>query len=212
MNIEEEIFSYNVSRETYDKIDSFVKLLTEWNQKMNLVSKNSLADVWVRHVLDSAQLMTYLPTDLRHLVDIGSGAGFPAIVLAIMLQEKNPAAKITLIESINKKTVYLSDVREKLGLNNVQIVNDRVENINRITVFKDIDVITARAVAALDVLCGYAKHIGGPKTKLLFLKGEKWAEEDTMAQNRWQYDLTVYPNKYFLDGVVMELLNLRKKR
>ena len=87
MNIEDEIFNYNVSRETYDKIDSFVKLLTEWNQKMNLVSKNSLADVWVRHVLDSAQLMTYLPTDLHHLVDIGSGAGFPAIVLAVVLAE-----------------------------------------------------------------------------------------------------------------------------
>ena len=137
MNIEDEIFNYNVSRETYDKIDSFVKLLTEWNQKMNLVSKNSLADVWMRHVLDSAQLMTYLPTDLYHLVDIGSGAGFPAIVLAIMLQEKNPAAKITLIESINKKTVYLNDVREKLGLNNVQIVNDRVENSKRMTLLKD---------------------------------------------------------------------------
>lgn len=212
MDIAQEIKNLGIGEQEYLKLQNFVALLAEWNEKMNLVSKNSFADVWVRHVLDSAQLITYLPKNLKHLVDIGSGAGFPAIVLAILVERIIPEAKLTLVESITKKTVYLNDVVQKLGLKNVEIINDRVENIGKNTVFKDVDVITARAVAQLDVLCSYAKHIGNPNTKLLLLKGQKWAEEDTLAQNHWQYDLTIYPNKYCLDGVVMELLNLRKKR
>lgn len=212
MDIVQEIKNLGIGEQEYLKLQNFVALLAEWNEKMNLVSKNSFADVWVRHVLDSAQLITYLPKNLKHLVDIGSGAGFPAIVLAILVERIIPEAKLTLVESITKKTVYLNDVVQKLGLKNVEIINDRVENIGKNTVFKDVDVITARAVAQLDVLCSYAKHIGNANTKLLLLKGQKWAEEDTLAQNHWQYDLTIYPNKYCLDGVVMELLNLRKKR
>ena len=177
MNLKNEIKDAGISAAEYERLQQFADLLTEWNGKMNLVSKNSMAEVWPRHILDSAQLMSYLPPDMQHLVDIGSGAGFPAIVLAILLQ-------------------------------NVEIVNNRVEN----TVFKAVDVITARAVAQLDVLCGYAAHIGNAKTKLLFLKGQKWAEEDTLAQEHWKYDLTIYPNKQCLDGVVMEIVNLRKKR
>ncbi len=212
MDIAQEIKNLGIGEQEYLKLQNFVALLAEWNEKMNLVSKNSFADVWVRHVLDSAQLITYLPKNLKHLVDIGSGAGFPAIVLAILVERIIPEAKLTLVESITKKTVYLNDVVQKLGLKNVEIINDRVENIGKNAVFKDVDVITARAVAQLDVLCSYAKHIGNANTKLLLLKGQKWAEEDTLAQNHWQYDLTIYPNKYCLDGVVMELLNLRKKR
>lgn len=212
MDIAEEINRLGIGEQEYLKLQNFVALLAEWNEKMNLVSKNSFADVWVRHVLDSAQLITYLPKNLKHLVDIGSGAGFPAIVLAILVERKMPEAKLTLVESITKKTVYLNDVVQKLGLKNVKIINGRVESLDKNAVFKGVDVITARAVAQLDVLCSYAKHIGNANTKLLLLKGQKWAEEDTLAQNHWQYDLTIYPNKYCLDGVVMELLNLRKKR
>lgn len=208
MNINEEIINAGISATEYAKLQKFADILTEWNSKMNLVSKNSLTEVWSRHILDSAQLMTYLPADLSHLVDIGSGAGFPGVVLAILLQERKSTAKVTLVESITKKTVYLKDVCEKLNLQNVDIINDRIEN----TVFKNVDVITARAVAQLDILCGYAKHIGNSKTKLLLLKGQKWVEEDELAQNHWQYNLTIYPNKQCIDGVVMEISDLRKKK
>ena len=208
MNLEIEIKNAGISEAEFVKLQKFAALLGEWNSKMNLVSKNSILDVWSRHILDSAQLINYIPANVKHLVDIGSGAGFPGVVLAILLAQRNPSAKITLIESITKKTVYLKDVCEKLQLKNVEIINNRVEN----TVFKDVDVITARAVALLDVLCGYAVHIGSPKTKMLFLKGQKWAEEDTQAAEHWKYDLTIYPNKQCVDGVVLEMTNLRKKR
>lgn len=192
------------------KLHEFVSLLTEWNAKMNLVSKNSLAEVWTRHVLDSAQLVAYLPADMRRLTDIGSGAGFPALVLAILLQALNLPTDVVLIESIGKKATYLRTSAQQLGLENVRVINDRVEN----TVFKNVaaDVITARAVAALDVLCGYAVKIGGRQTRALFLKGQSYPAELTEAQKHWQFANHIYPNKYSADGVIIQLWNIRNKK
>ncbi len=194
------------AEQTWEKMQLFVKMLQDWNQKMNLVSKNSMMDVWIRHVLDSAQLFSLLPTNLKQMVDIGSGAGFPAMVLAIMLQAKNPEAKIVLVESIAKKAAYLREVGERLNLTNVRIINDRVEN----TVFKGVDVVTARAVAALDVLCDYAYQIKPART--LFLKGQSYVAEDEEAQKHWAYHKKIYPNKYSENGVILELFDIRKKK
>jgi len=208
MNIEQELQQYNVSRETQQKLTMFVDLLKEWNAKMNLVSKNSLEDVWVRHVLDSLQLIKYIPENAKSLLDIGSGAGFPALVLAIVMQEKIPSAKWQLVESIAKKTVYLNDVKNRLGLNNVQIINSRVENLQ----VKNVDVITARAVAALDVLCGYAYAMMTKNTKMLFLKGCSYEQEVVAAKQKWYFDLKVHKNQYSEDGVLLEINNLRKRK
>ena len=206
MNIENELQQYNVSRETLQKLQDFVALLQEWNAKMNLVSKKSLEDVWQRHVLDSIQLVKYLPQNPRCLVDIGSGAGFPGIVLAIVLQEKFPEAKVILVESITKKTVYLKDVCTKLGLTNTTVENSRIENIS----IKNVDVITARAVAALDMLCLYAFDLATKNIRMLFLKGRSYTDEVTAAEQKWKFNLQVYPNLYSSDGVVLELSNLWK--
>jgi 16S rRNA (guanine527-N7)-methyltransferase len=208
MDIQKEIDSYNVSRETSQKIADFIALLQKWNEKMNLVSKNSLSEVWVRHVLDSMQLIKHInPTD-KTIVDIGSGSGFPGIVLAVLLQEKQPNTKVFLIESITKKTMYLNAVRSALRLDNVCVLNERVEN----AVFKDVDVVTARAVAALDKLLGYCYHLTGKKTKMLLFKGKSYEQEEAEARKKWQYDMTVYPNIYHEDGVVLEICNLRNKK
>ena len=208
MDIFEELKKYNVSRETYKKLQKFIALLIEWNEKMNLVSKNSLADVWIRHVLDSAQLVDYIPVNAKQIVDIGSGSGFPGVVLAVMLQDIKPQASITLVESITKKSVYLNDVKQKLGLNSVCVVNDRVEN----AVFKNVDLITARAVASMDILCGYAKKIGNKNTQMLLLKGKSFSEEDEISRKHWQYDTDIFENKYSSDGVVVKVRNIRMKR
>ena len=208
MDIKTELQQYNVSRETAEKLAAFVALLTEWNAKMNLVSKNSLEDVWARHILDSLQLMRYIPDIAETLLDIGSGAGFPAIVLAIAMQEKMPNAHWTLVESITKKTVYLNDICTRLNLKNVRIENNRIENLK----LKNINIVTARAVAALDVLCGYVFGFADKKTKCLFLKGKTYPEEVQSAQQRWNFDCNVYPNAYSDDGVLLEISNLRKRR
>lgn len=208
MNINNEIESYNVSRETKRKLGDFVALLREWNEKMNLVSKKSLEEVWERHVLDSMQLIKYIYPDDLNLVDIGSGSGFPAIVLAILLQEINPKSKLTLVESITKKTVYLNDVRLRLGLDNVEIKNIRVEN----GVFKNVDLITARAVASLSDLFGYSFTIGNKKTRMLFPKGKSYKEEENEANKSWIYNREVHLNCYYEDGVILEVTNLRKRK
>lgn len=208
MDIKNELQQYNVSRETTEKLTAFVALLTEWNAKMNLVSKNSLEDVWTRHILDSLQLIKYIPDTAESLLDIGSGAGFPAVVLAIAMQEKMPNARWILVESITKKTVYLNDVCAKLGLKNVQIENARIENLK----LKNINIVTARAVAALDVLCSYVAGFADKDTKCLFLKGKTYAAEVESARQKWNFDCNVYPNTYSDDGVLLEISNLRKRR
>ncbi|MBQ8481805.1 MAG: 16S rRNA (guanine(527)-N(7))-methyltransferase RsmG [Alphaproteobacteria bacterium] len=208
MDIEKEFLQYNVSRETFKKIEQFSELLREWNQKINLVSRNSLGILWERHILDSAQLINYIPEQIEYLLDIGSGAGFPAMILAILLQEKNPDTKIMLVESIKKKTVYLNDIRDRLGLSNVKIYNCRVESHE----FPKPDIITARAVASLDVLCGYVSGIGKNSTESLFLKGKSYKEEIAEAKRHWNFDLEVIPNKYSDDGVVLKLNKLRKQK
>ena len=208
MDIARELESYNVSRETIRKLEDFVVMLTRWNQKMNLVSKNSLSDVWVRHILDSIQLSNFFSDKDNLIVDIGSGSGFPGVVLAIVLHEKNPQAKIVLVESITKKTMYLNSVCTDLGLKNVSVINNRIEN----TVFKDVDIITARAVASLDVLLKYAAKIGRKQTKILLLKGKSYTDEEKQAKTHWNYDCEIFKNKYSDDGVIMKITNIRTKK
>ena len=208
MNIQDEVASYNVSRETKQRLEKFVLLLCEWNKKMNLVSKNSLPDVWERHVLDSMQLIKYIDQNARCLVDIGSGAGFPGVVLAVLMKEKMPKTKLNLVESITKKTMYLKDVCANLELNNVEILNGRVEN----AVFKDVDVITARAVASLDKLLSYSYSLAGAKTRMIFPKGATYNVELIEAEYNWDFDCLVHKNMYHEDGVVLEINKLGKKK
>lgn len=205
MNFEQEFLQYNVSRETFKKTEAFVALLTEWNKKMNLVSKNSISDVWMRHVLDSLQLIKYLPS-VQTLVDIGTGSGFPGVILALVLQEQQPQAKVVFVESIAKKTVYLKDVCQHLGLWNVEIINDRVENIS----VKNVDIVTARAVAALDVLLGYAFHLRA--AEMVLLKGESYEDEVREADKHWVYDMEKSDNAYSQNGIILKISNLRKKK
>lgn len=206
--VENEILSYNVSRETLGQLVDFAEIICQWNEKMNLISKNSVKDIWQRHILDSLQLVEYLPANFKHLVDIGSGAGFPAIVLAVVLAEKKPDVKLTLVESITKKTVYLNDVVQRLGLKNVNIINSRVEN----AVFKDVDVITARAVAATDILLNYQNMIGNSKTLGIYLKGKSYEQELESARKNWNFDCKVSQNKYGQDGVILSVSALRRKK
>lgn len=207
-NIEKEILNYNVSRETLSQMYDFSDILLEWNEKMNLVSKNSIKDVWSRHILDSLQLVDYLPQNFKSLVDIGSGAGFPAIVLAIVLMQKRSDVKLFLVESIKKKTLYLNDVVNRLSLKNVCVVNSRVEN----SVFKDVDVITARAVASLDVLLDYQYKIGSVKTLGLYLKGKSYEDELSAANKKWCFKYIKNINKYDKEGVILQISELGRKK
>lgn len=202
MSFDEEVLKYNVSRETLQKLKDFKALLLEWNQKINLVSKNAENELDFRHILDSLQLLEYIDNNAKLIIDIGSGSGFPGIVLAIALQEKIPEAKIVLVESITKKTVYLKDVCCYLGLTNVEVINNRTENV----VFKDVDYITARAVAAMDKIFNFTKTICSKNTRLLLLKGKSGNEELTEAKKDGLLKSKVLPTNIVQMVICMKFL------
>lgn len=215
MNFDEEVLNYHVSRETLQKLKDFMQILLEWNQKINLVSKNAEKELELRHVLDSLQLIDYIRDDAKLLVDVGSGSGFPGIVLAIACQEKFPAMKVVLIESITKKTVYLKDVCQRLNLQNVEVVNNRVENV----VFKNVDYITARAVASVDKILACTVGLCSKNTEYVLPKGHTGMAELEDAEKKWKMTIDIFENFYARpfevergkEGYVFCLTEVKKK-
>ncbi len=197
---------YSVSRETIKLLKAYEASLNEWQQKMNLVSKNSLPDAWNRHIEDSMQLFSLLPQDAEIVYDFGSGAGFPGMVLAIMAKEKTPYLKFKLVESIGKKTLYLKCVQELTGAN-VEVINKRIENITP----EIADAITSRAMCSLADLLKYSRPFCGNKTKLIFLKGRSYKEEIKEAQREWNFQFEVLPSQESEDGVVLIITKLYHK-
>ena len=201
------MMTFDVSRETIDRLKSYEASLYEWQKKFNLVSNASLANAWERHFCDSAQLFQYLPKKTETLYDLGSGAGFPGLVLAAIAKEKTPYLKVTLIESIKKKTLYLKNAAVIMGLE-VNVINDRAENVPA----KPVDVITSRAMCALKELLTYAKRFSGPKTLCIFPKGRRYKEELNEAAKLWNFDVEIKPNILDGDGVILLIRNIKDKR
>ena len=198
---------YNVSRETKEKIEAYKTLVLEWNCKFNLISKSSVEHIWERHILDSVQLYKYIrPTD-KILLDLGSGAGFPGMVLAIMAMEKTPYLKVSLIESIGKKTLYLKHVAELTGTK-VNIYNKRIEELPA----EKVDVITSRALTALDNLLNYASRFCGSHTVCIFPKGKIHAEEIAEAKKHWDFDCRIIPSSQSDEGVILIITHLNKRK
>jgi len=193
-----------VSRETLARLKAFVGLLTDWNARHNLVSKTSLDEVWQRHVLDSAQLAPLIPPEAKTLADLGSGAGFPGLVLAVLLQER---VAVTLFEATRKKAEFLRAAAERLGIT-VAVRNKRIEDAAR-AVF---DVVTARACAPLPELLEYAQHFAGPRTVYLFLKGQNVGVELTEAGKSWRMKIRQHPSVTHPFGVVLEIRELSHER
>ena len=199
---------YNVSRETFELLKAYEASLVEWQNKFNLVSNSSLQDCWNRHFVDSLQLLPLIPDDAKLLYDFGSGAGFPGMVLATALKNKTPYLKFKLVESIKKKTLYLNFVKDKLGLNNVEIINDRIENLP----IEKADVITSRAMCSLTELLGYAAKFNGKNTKCIFPKGKKHQEEIAEAQKKWNFKCEIIPSITNAESAILVITNLSSKR
>lgn len=195
-----------VSRETLARLKAYVALLAEWNTRHNLVSANSLNAVWPRHIWDSAQLAPLIPPGAKSLIDLGSGAGFPGLVLAAMFRER-PDFRVVLTESIAKKCRFLEAAAERMALN-VEVRNSRIEAART----EPFDVITARACAPLEKLLGYAQHFRGPRTRCLFLKGQNVEAELTEAHKSWKIQATRHPSRSDPSGVVLEVLEFEHVR
>jgi 16S rRNA (guanine527-N7)-methyltransferase len=188
-----------VSHETLARLQLYAGLLEDWNSRHNLVSQASLSQLWHRHFYDSAQLAPLIPPEARTLADLGSGAGFPGLVLAILL----PHLSVTLFEATHKKADFLQTVAAQLALS-VEVRNSRIEAGPR-QVF---DAVTARACAPLPQLLAYAQKFVGPKTVCLFLKGQNQGPELTQARKSWKMKLQEHPSKTHPFGVILEIRDL----
>jgi 16S rRNA (guanine527-N7)-methyltransferase len=185
-------------------LEQFRAMLTDWNERVNLVSAGSLAEFWPRHALDSAQVLGIVPP-ARTWVDIGAGAGFPGLVLAILLKGE-AGAKVHLVESVAKKCRFLEAVAEALNLP-AQVHNDRAENL----ALKS-DVVTARAVAPLGRLLGFAKPYMAKGVIGLFPKGRAAETEIADARQAWRFTCNVIPSLSDPEGRVLKVEGLSRAR
>ena len=160
-------------------LERFISRLTEANEVMNLIGPDTLPDVWNRHIWDSAQLLEHAP-GAQSWADLGAGAGFPGVVLAIMLKTQ-PKSHVWLIDSLGKRCRFLQEVVDGLSLR-ATVLNGRAED-NAVTV----EVVTARAVAPMEKLLGYAQPYLQRGATGLFLKGEKAEAEVAEARKVWQF-------------------------
>lgn len=192
----------NVSRETLDQLAAFRALVEKWNPKINLVSKKSLPEIWDRHILDSAQVFS--STDAKgSWVDLGSGGGFPGIVVAILSKDADADLNITLVESDQRKSAFLRSAIRELKLN-AKVIADRIENIEPLNA----NIISGRALADLDLLLEYAQRHVSSNGVALFPKGRTWKNEHEQAQRRWSYTLDVIKSKTDADAAILKIKDI----
>ena len=187
----------NVSRETIEKFQAYLTLLEKWQRRINLVSNSTLAEAWQRHILDSGQLAAHYPPKTRHILDVGSGAGFPGLVLAIM-----GGVMVDLVESDQRKAVFLSTVVRELGLS-AKVHSQRIETMPNLCA----DVITARALAPLPKLLNLIETQVSPECVCLFLKGASVEDELTNLQSYSTMICETHPSLSGSTGVVLEMKN-----
>jgi 16S rRNA (guanine527-N7)-methyltransferase len=184
----------DVSRETLARLKAYAGLLIDWNTRHNLVSQGSLEELWRRHFWDSAQLAPLIPPGAQTLADLGSGAGFPGLVLAAM----RPDLAITLCEATAKKCAFLQAAAERMALS-VMIENARMEDLSP----RPFDVVTARACAPLPRLLEYAHSFVGPNNVCLFLKGQNVGSELTEAHKCWKMRISQVPSQTDPSGAIV---------
>ncbi|AUQ72283.1 16S rRNA (guanine(527)-N(7))-methyltransferase RsmG [Phaeobacter inhibens] len=189
----------HVSRETYDRLKHYESLVKKWSPKINLIAKSTLDSVWDRHIVDSVQICQGIDFPQTWL-DIGSGGGFPGVVVAILAVERAPDCVITLIESDQRKCAFLRTAIRECGAN-AKVVSERIEKVPPMAA----DVISARALADLTTLLGFAERHLQPGGIALFSKGIQWKKEVDNARRQWQFDLKSTNSWTEPEAVVLEI-------
>lgn len=200
--------AFNVSRETISRLETYASLLQRWSHVKDLVAPGTLDQVWSRHFADSAQLIRHAPTAGVWL-DIGSGAGFPGMVVAILLAG-DTAARVHLVESNARKCAFLKDVARQTGAS-VDIYPQRIQNVATQDKLTRIDVVTARALAPLGVLLGLAAPFFRSETVGLFLKGRTAADEVRDAGARWHFEAELHESLTDSEARIVAIRHLRPR-
>ncbi|MCB5199214.1 16S rRNA (guanine(527)-N(7))-methyltransferase RsmG [Loktanella sp. TSTF-M6] len=188
MSVERRALSSDVSRETLLTLEQFSALLLKWNAKINLVARSQVSDIWTRHVQDSLQLLPHIPEHCDTLTDIGSGGGFPGVVIAIAAKTQRPEMRVQLIESDQRKAAFLRTAARTFDLN-VDVFAERITDTTAVRA----QCVTARALAPLTDLLGFAAQLLEPSGVAIFPKGQSAPVEVATARESWQFscDATV---------------------
>ena len=197
-DIENLVQAFGVSRETIDRLEIYQSLLEKWQGSINLVGPATLHQFWTRHVADSAQLVALAPPLARRWVDLGSGGGFPGLVIALIWASRpaTDGGAVHLLESDGRKCEFLKTVVRETGAPAV-VHEGRIEEIGQQNpdIFAEIDVISARALAPLDKLLLMSLPYFDIHTIGLFMKGRGWQEELTASEVSWNMGVEVVPSK-----------------
>lgn len=194
--------AFDVSRETLERLKAYADLLVKWNAKINLVSPDSIPSLWHRHIADSAQLFRFLPQNTPNLLDVGSGAGFPGLVLAIM-----GVPNVHLVEVDQRKVAFMREAARVAGVQ----VTFHAARIESIPAFQ-VQVVTARALAALERLLDWTEPFRRPDTLCLFLKGQTVEAELTEAHKQWTMAVDRQQSLTDPTGTILSLREVRRVR
>jgi 16S rRNA (guanine527-N7)-methyltransferase len=195
----------NVSRETYVVLETFAALVGRWNPAINLVGRSTIDTLWQRHVVDSAQLFGLGKATAGHWVDLGSGGGFPGLVIAAIGRDLQPEMTVTLIESDARKATFLREAVRTLGLT-ARIISGRIES----QLPQKADVLSARALAPLPALLGFAEIHLQHNGVALFPKGQRWEEELVTARAEWCFDADSTPSISEPSAAILMIRNVKR--
>ena len=201
--------AFEVSREAAERLKVYAALLGHWQKTINLVAPSTLDDIWNRHFADSAQLLRLAPASAKTWLDIGSGAGFPGLVIAIMLHASRQA-RMVLIESDSRKAAFLGEAARATGVV-VDIVCARIESSSTHAKVGPVDIVSARALAPMGRLLELANPFFSSKTNGLFLKGRNVETEIAEASATWLFEHRLVPSLTDPEGRVVVIENLHAK-
>ncbi len=193
-----------VSRETGQRLRSYADLVEKWNPSINLVSRQSLLNLGERHFRDSAQLYAIPDVAVNRWVDLGSGGGFPGIVIAILATETKGRPEVILVEADGRKAAFLREVARILSLN-ARVIHSRIEDVKPLGA----DVISARALAPLSQLCAFSAVHMRPDGIGIFPKGAQYQQEFGDAQREWSFDAAIVPSVTDPEASILCLRNIR---
>ena len=192
-----------INDERLEKLKKYLNLIKMWQKKFNLISQKSFESIWERHFLDSYQILKLIGNKKR-ILDIGSGAGFPAIVCAICSNNN-----FDLVEINQKKCNFLNEVKDIIGIKNIFIHHSRIENLKIINNF---DYISARAVTSLDKLLKYSFKFYKNGMYCIFLKGKTVSKEIEIAKKKFVFDFKSVNSITNKDGKILLIKNIKKKK
>ena len=197
----------SVSRETLQRLYSYEMMVSRWNSTINLVSKASLEDLWSRHIVDSSQIYSCAQPKAGVWLDLGSGGGFPGVVIAIIAKELSPKLEIVLVESDTRKCVFLRSVIRELGIG-ARVENSRIEDFE----LSNVSFLSARALSNMNNLCRFAENFVSRETVCFFSKGELYEKEVAECRENWNFEHEVVRSRTSDNGKIVVIRRLERVR